>query len=49
MLLSLLYRLIRALFGMLTVIVRSGLSKNVELLVLRQENQVLRRQLQGRP
>jgi hypothetical protein len=47
-LLSILYRLIRALFGLLTVIVRSDLSKDVELLVLRHENQVLRRQIQGR-
>jgi putative transposase len=47
-LLSLLYQLIRALFGLLTVIVRSDLSTKVELLVLRQENQVLRRQVQGR-
>jgi putative transposase len=47
-LLSILCRLIRALFGLLTVIVRSDLSKEVELLVLRHENQVLRRQIQGR-
>jgi putative transposase len=47
-LLSILYRLIRALFGLLTVIVRSDLSKDVELLVLRHENQVLSRQIQGR-
>jgi hypothetical protein len=44
-LLSLIYRLIRALIGLLTVIVRSGLSKDVEPLVLRHENQVLRRQI----
>jgi hypothetical protein len=44
-LLSILYRLIRAL---LTVIVRSDLSKDVELPMLRHENQVLRRQIQGR-
>jgi hypothetical protein len=36
------------LFGLLAVLVRSGLSKDVELLVLRHENQVLRRQLNGR-
>ena len=30
------------------VLVRSDLSKDVELLVLRHENQVLRRQLSGR-
>ncbi|MGN9787903.1 helix-turn-helix domain-containing protein [Nonomuraea sp. ZG12] len=48
-LLSLVYRLVRGLFGLLTVLVRSGLSKDVELLVLRHENQVLRRQFDGRP
>jgi putative transposase len=47
-LLSLLYRLVRCLFGLVAVLVRSGLSKDIELLVLRQENQVLRRQLGGR-
>jgi hypothetical protein len=36
------------LFDLRAVLVRSELSKNVELLVLRQENQVLRRQLRGR-
>jgi putative transposase len=45
---SLLYRLVRCLFGLLAVLVRSDLSKDVELLVLRHENQVLRRQLSGR-
>ncbi|WP_207399992.1 hypothetical protein, partial [Actinomadura fibrosa] len=49
MLLSLLYRLVRCLFGLLAVLVRSDPSKDVELLVLRRENQVLRRQLGGRP
>jgi putative transposase len=48
MLLSLLYRLVRCLLGLLAVVVRFDLSKDVELLVLRQENQVLRRQLSGR-
>lgn len=48
-LLSLIYRLLRGLFGLLTVLIRSDLSKDVELLVLRQENQVLRRQLGGQP
>ncbi|MFL6052865.1 MAG: hypothetical protein ACJ72W_08115 [Actinoallomurus sp.] len=43
-LLSLVYRLVRCLLGLLAVLVRSDLSKDVELLVLRQENQVLRRQ-----
>jgi putative transposase len=47
-LLSLLYRLVRCLFGLLAVLVRSDLSKDVELLVLRHENQVLRRRLGGR-
>jgi hypothetical protein len=47
-LLSLAYRLLRCLFGLLAVLVRSGLSKDAELLVLRHENQVLRRQLRGR-
>lgn len=48
MLLSLVYRLLRCLFGLLTVLVRSDLSKDAELLVLRHENQVLRRQLGAR-
>jgi hypothetical protein len=42
--LSLLYRLVRCLSGLLAVLVRADPSKDVELLVLRQENQVLRRQ-----
>ena len=48
MLLSIDYRLIRCLVGLLAVLVRSDLSKDAELLVLRHENQVLRRQLRGR-
>ena len=48
MLLSLVYRLLRCLFGLLAVLVRSDLSKDAELLVLRHENQVLRRRLSGR-
>jgi transposase len=48
-LLSLLYRLMRCLLGLFAVLVRSDLSKDVELLVLRLENQVLRRQTGGRP
>ena len=48
MVLSLLYWLVRCLFGQLAVLARSDLSKDVELLVLRHENQVLRRQLRGR-
>jgi hypothetical protein len=46
-LLSLLYRLVRCLVGLLAVLVRSDLSKDIELLVVRHENQVLRRQLSG--
>jgi putative transposase len=48
-LLSLVYRLLRCLIGLLAVLVRSDLSKDAELLVLRHENQVLRRQISGRP
>jgi hypothetical protein len=48
MLLTLAYRLMRCLFGLLTVLVGSDLSKDAELLLLRHENQVLRRQLNGR-
>ena len=44
-LLSLVYRLLRSLFGLLAVLVRSDLSRDVELLVLRRENQVLRGRL----
>ena len=47
-LLSLVYRLVRCLVSLLAVLVRSDLSKDAELLVLRHENQVLRRQLSGR-
>ena len=48
MLLSIVYRLVRCMFGLLAVLVRSDLSKDAELLVLRHENHVLRRQLSGR-
>ena len=48
MLLSLLYQLVRCLLDLMAVLVRPDLSKDVELLVLRHENQVLRRQLSGR-
>ena len=48
MLLSIVYRLVRYLFGLLAVLARSDLSKDAELLVLRHEEQVLRRQLTGR-
>jgi putative transposase len=47
-LLSLVYRLLRCLFGLLAVLVRSDLSKDAELLALRHGNQVLRRRLSGR-
>jgi putative transposase len=46
--LSLVYRLVRCMFGLLGVLVRSDLSMDAGLLVLRHENQVLRRQLSGR-
>lgn len=45
MLLSLLYQLTRALLGALIVLCRRGVSKDAELLVLRHENAVLRRQI----
>jgi hypothetical protein len=45
LLLSILYQLVRCLFGLAAVLVRRGLSKDVELLVLRHENAVLRRQI----
>jgi hypothetical protein len=46
-LLSLVYLTVRCLFGLPAVLIRADLSKDVELLVLRHENQVLRRQLGG--
>jgi hypothetical protein len=46
--LSLAYRLLKCLSGLLMVLVGSDLSKDAELLVLRHENHVLRRQLSGR-
>lgn len=48
MLLSLVYRLVKFQFGLLTVLIRSDLSMDVELLVLRHENQELRRQVERR-
>ncbi|MGH3626050.1 MAG: hypothetical protein ACRDRL_01185 [Sciscionella sp.] len=44
-LLSILYRPVRCLLGLIAVLVRRDLSKNAELLVLRHENAVLHRQL----
>ena len=48
MLLSLVYLMVRCLFGLLAVLVRSDLSKDAKLLVLRHENQALCRRLSGR-
>ena len=48
MLLPVACRLVRGMSGLLAMLARSDLSKNAELLVLRHENQVLRRQLAGR-
>jgi hypothetical protein len=44
MLLSILYRFVRCLLGLNAVLAQQDLSKDAELLVLRQENTVLRRQ-----
>ena len=44
-LLSILYLLVRWLLGLTAVLVRRDLSKDAELLVLRHENAVLRRQI----
>jgi putative transposase len=43
--LSILYWLLRCLLGLIAVLVRRDLSKDAELLVLRHENSVLRRQI----
>ena len=40
-----LYRLLRSLLGLIAVLVRRDLGKDAELLVLRHENAVLRRQI----
>ncbi|MCA1707994.1 MAG: integrase core domain-containing protein, partial [Actinobacteria bacterium] len=45
MLLSIFYQLVRWLLGLTAVLVRRDLSKDAELLVLRHENTVLRRQI----
>jgi putative transposase len=45
MLLSIMYRLVRWLLGLAMVLVRRDLGKDAELLVLRHENAVLRRQI----
>ena len=45
LLLSILYQLVRCLLGLTTVLVRRDLSKDAELLVLRHENTLLRRQV----
>lgn len=45
MLLSMLYQLVRCLLGLTAVLVRRDLGKDAELLVLRHENAVLRRQI----
>jgi hypothetical protein len=45
LLLSISYRLVRWLLGLTAVLMRRDLSKDAELLVLRHENAVLRRQV----
>ena len=45
MIISVLYLLVRCLLGCLTVLSRGQVSKDAELLVLRHENAVLRRQV----
>ncbi len=45
LLLSILYQEVRCLLGLTAVLVRRDLSKDAELLVLRHENAVLRRQV----
>jgi transposase len=47
MVLSLVYAVVRWLLGLVGVLARGDLSKEVELLVLRHENAVLRRQVPG--
>ena len=45
MIISVLYLLVRCLLGCLTVLTRHRVSKDAEILVLRHENAVLRRQV----
>ena len=45
MIISVVYLLLRCLLGCLTVLARDEVTKDVELLVLRHENAVLRRQI----
>ena len=45
LLLSILYQLVRCLLGLIVVLARRDLSKDAELLVLRHENAILRRQI----
>jgi hypothetical protein len=47
-LLSLVYRLVRSFIGLLAVLISSDLSKDIELLMLCHEYQVLRRRSGGR-
>ena len=46
---SLVNRLVMRPIGLLAVLIRSDVSRDVELLVLRSENQVLRRRAGRRP
>ena len=45
LLLSIWYQFVRCLLGLITMLVRRDLSKDAELLVLRHENAILRRQI----
>ena len=45
MIISVVYLLVRCLLGCLMVVIRHQVSKDAELLVLRHENAVLRRQI----